>query len=495
MEGNVEAELKEIAPINYGDLRAGAVYLGLRHHPALGTRIPEIYLAGITAALQKHKCAAGLMLSFGRETAPEEIIAAPPGRYEITLGHTGTSIRKYLISGARAGRAAQVPVEMEADHLILIESSAQAVKRIEGIKTPKLMGQAALERSFKYNVQAIDEAVATGVVRSFTIDTSDLFDFEYERMNPNALRKIFNATFAEMERDRIFKEYTGRRRFRGSDGKPVRMELSKDRAMKLCLKYERSIEFSARLHQEVASRMKHPFGFEISLDETEQITQSADMFVYLGQWKALGLPCDYIAPNVGFVKREDFKGDLDQLRHRVRALHAIADHFGAMLSFHSGSGSSPNSGKGDGVYQVLLESTGRRLKYKISGIYSELLLEILAGHKKGTDARILFELIYEELLAFLRQQIEENGPLSSSVLKQQIEDYDAAAKEFDPRANVFRHNSFLCLNFRDPRGRRYNRERLIRLYTEDLKLKKQIDQEIENLTSRLIEGLGFANNF
>ena len=38
-------------------------------------------------------------------------------------------------------------------------------------------------------------------------------------------------------------------------------------------------------------------------------------------------------------------------------------------------------------------------------------------------------------------------------------------------------SSYLALNFRDTKGRRYYRDRLIRLYTEDLKLKKQVDQE------------------
>ena len=187
----LEAEIKEPPPDLGGEFKAGSNYLGRRHHPALGIRIPEIVLPGIINALQKHRCAAGLMLSFGRETAPEEIIQAPPGRYEITLGHTGTSIRKYLTTGARAARAAVVPVEMEADHLIITVSSAQAVKRIEGVKNLKLVGQAALEKSLRYNLQALDEAAATNAVRAFTTDTSDLFDESAERLRGTALTKAF----------------------------------------------------------------------------------------------------------------------------------------------------------------------------------------------------------------------------------------------------------------------------------------------------------------
>lgn len=492
----LEAEIKEPPPDLGGEFKAGSNYLGRRHHPALGIRIPEIVLPGIINALQKHRCAAGLMLSFGRETAPEDIIQAPPGRYEITLGHTGTSIRKYLTTGARAARAAVIPVEMEADHLIITVSSAQAVKRIEGVKNLKLVGQAALEKSLRYNLQALDEAAATNAVRAFTTDTSDLFDEGTERLRGTALSKAFAKMYPSAdERKRVFKAYAGKFRLKGADGKPVRLEVSKDRVMKVCLKYRRSIEINALLYDEIKKRMKHPFGFEISMDETPKPTSPADVFIYLGEWIAGGRHVDYVAPNVGFKKREDYTDDMTVLKNRVRAMHAIAQRYEALLSFHSGSGYGPYTGKGPGVYEAILECTGRQLKYKISGIYIELLMEILAGHKKGTDARILFELIYDELMEFLRKQVEDKTALDSHVLRAQLAEYDEAKKEMDPRAAVFRYHSFLCLNFRDMKGRRYYRDRLIRLYTEDLKLRKQVDQEMENLTSRLIDGLGFKANF
>jgi hypothetical protein len=179
----------------------------------------------------------------------------------------------------------------------------------------------------------------------------------------------------------------------------------------------------------------------------------------------------------------------------VRALHAIAASFGALLSFHSGSGATAQTGKGKDVYPLLIECTGKQLKYKISGVYYELLLEILAGHKKGTDARILFELIFDEVMEFLKEQVRTKGIIDSKVLRKQLDEFQAAKKEYDPRSAVFRYHSFLALNFRDQKGRRYYRERLIRLYTEDLKLRKQVDQEMECLTSRLLEGLQYQNNF
>ncbi len=489
------ADQKQSAEKDLNGLRAGANLLGQTHHPALGVRIPEIFLPGMLSALDKHNCAAALMLSFGRETAPEAIVQAPPGRYEITLGHTGTSIRKYLIHGSRAARNAGIPVEMEADHLIITESSAMAVKRIEGVKTPRLVGPAALEKSIRYNIQAMDEAIYTGVVRSFTTDTSDLFDEDAEKLKGGKLTKAFKSAYSKEEQDRILKTYVGRFRFKGADGNPVRIEISKARAMAACLKFKKSIEINARIYEEIKKRMKHPFAFEISMDETENPTPAAQLYTYLAEWKHLGHDCEFVAPNVGFRKREDYNDNLTTLRNRVRSMHAIAANFGALLSFHSGSGSSPYSGKGQDVYPILLECTGKKLKYKISGIYFELLMEILAGHKKGTDARILYELIHKEVMDYLREQIENQGPLDSRILRKQVSVYDSAKQQFDPRADAFRYHSFLALNFRDQKGRRYFRDRLIRLYNEDFKLKKQLDQEIEGLTSRLIEGLEFQNNF
>ncbi|MEM4412334.1 MAG: hypothetical protein QXO66_05750, partial [Thermofilum sp.] len=73
-------------------------YLGPIHHPALGVRIPEVLLEGVFRALSRTATAAGIMLSYHRETAPEYVINAPPGVYEVTRGHTGTSIRSYILS-------------------------------------------------------------------------------------------------------------------------------------------------------------------------------------------------------------------------------------------------------------------------------------------------------------------------------------------------------------------------------------------------------------
>jgi len=477
------------------DLRIGVNHFGQIHHPAIGIRIPEIFLQGIMNSLQKNRCAAGIMLGHDGETAPEEIIQAPTGRYEMTLGHTGTSVRKYMNAGIRQARSCAVPVEMGSEDLPFVESYGIAVKNIEGVRTPKLSGLSAIENSLRYNLTSVEEAISTGNVRSFTTDTSDLFIEEHMKLKMTAVRKRFLETFDEDMREFISKELVGKFRFKGSDGKTVRLEINREKAYKLALKYNMSVNVNARMYREIENRMKHPFSFEVSIDEGANITQTANLFIYLSMWHKKGLVLDYIAPNVGFEKRQDYSGDLKTLANRTRALNAVANHFGTSLSFRNGGGYSPFGTKGDQVYDTLLECTGHNLKYKVSGIYFELLMELLASHKKGTDAKILFELIFKEVINFIEDQIEDKGPLYTNVLKKQMDEYKEENMEYDPRADIFRYNSYICLNFRDPKGKRYFRERLIRLYTDDLKFRKQVDMEMEAITARLLDGLKFSNNY
>jgi tagaturonate epimerase len=477
------------------DLRIGVNHFGKLHHPAIGVRIPEIFIQGIMNSLQKNRCAAGIMLSHDGETAPEEIIQSPPGRYEITLGHTGTSVRKYMNAGIRQARSSAVPIEMESENLPFVGSYGIAIKNIEGVRTPVLSGLSAIENSLRYNLTSVEEAISTGNVRSFSTDTSDLFIEEHMKLKMTAVRKRFLEVFDEETREFISKELVGKFRFKGSDGKTVRLELNREKTLKLAIKYSMSINVNARMYKEIENRMKHPFSFEISIDEGENITQTANLFIYLSMWRHKGLPLDYIAPNVGFEKRQDYSGDLKTLTNRTRALNAVANHFDTCLSFRHGGGYSPFLSKGDSVYETLLECTGHNLKYKVSGIYFELLMELLASHKKGTDAKILFELIFKETINFLKDQVLDKGALYSNQLKKQMDEYENENMEYDPRADVFRYHSYICLNFRDSKGRRYFRERLIRLYTDDLKFRKQVDIEMEAITSRLLDGLKFSNNY
>ncbi|MGD9497531.1 MAG: tagaturonate epimerase family protein [Armatimonadota bacterium] len=479
----------------------GPTCLGVVRHPAIGIRIPELLLPGILCACQQRDTATGLMLSFGRETAPEAVISAPPGTWEITRGHTGTSIRAYQTMAARAAEKAGVTVEIEADHLIVIGSSTAAVQRIAGYHAKSHISEEELERSLQYNMMAIDEAADVGVVGCFTTDTSDLFWLDADELRAAQVRRLFEERFEAADRRGILRRYRHPRRFTAPGGKSVSVTISETQAMRLALKFCKSLEINARIYEYCREKLGgRPFSFEISLDETAEMTSPRETLFYLTEWKAMGLPCHYFAPNIGFGKRADFRGDMAALQTRVRQHHAIAQGVtGALLSIHSGSGTTPYSGKGRGTYQALLAGTGGDLKYKISGVYFELLLEMLAALPARSEGRRLYNRVFDEVLKLLRREVRQGGPLAQPLLMRQLEQYDRAvardpSKRRDPRADFFRFNSYLALNLRDERGRRYLRDALVELVQGDADLRERFDAEVAALTLRLIDGLHFANN-
>jgi hypothetical protein len=472
-------------------------YLGPTRHPAIGIRIPEIFLTGILRAYKKRNVAGGFMLSFGRETAPESVIEAAPGHFEITRGHTGTSIKRYITMGADSATSEGMVVEIEADHLIVIGSSSRAVKRIAGVHEGGAeISEEELERSMQYNLLEVDEALSTGHVNCFTVDTSDLFDLRASSLSVAQLRAAFERTCRGS--GELLGRYAGRRFAFAGKGKN-NLTVTEPEAMRLALKYGKSILVNGRIYDYIAGRMGMPFGFEISLDETKDRTKEVELLFYLNEWKKTGRHADFVAPNIGFRKRMDFSGDLKSLEEHVARLSAIARSFGVLLSIHSGSGTTPYSGKGVGTYGALLRGSGGRLKYKISGVYYELLLQILASFPSRSKERALYNEIFDSVYRYLGDQVRDNGPLASQLLERQLTTYrrqlkEEKAKARDPRAAFFRFNSYLALNLRDERGRRRFRGGLVRHYGRNLLLKGRVDRETERLTLRLIDGLRFSNN-
>ncbi len=476
-------------------------FLGKIHHPALGIRIPEMVLPGIFASLKKHGTAATMMLSFGRETAPQAVIDAPPGRYEITLGHTGTSIRNYQNEAMKGARKYGVPIEIEADHLIVIGSSASAVKRIAGVHVSEHLSTEQLEKSLAYNFSAVDEAIEHGHVDVFTTDTSDLFWLDADGLNPHELDSAFSKKFPTEKQSYYLQTFANKiSSFQTETGREFAIQLTEADVKRLALKFHDSIDVNQKIYEYIQSHIRNPFGFEISMDETEAKTDVKELFFYLKEWTNRGLPVDFVAPNVGFKKRADYDGDLADLENLAAEHAAVARSFdGALLSIHSGSGTTPYSGKGIGTYESLLKATGNQLKYKISGVYYELFMELLAAFPRDTDERSLFEQIFTSVQKYLENEIETDGLLSTDLLKKQLEEYHQTVgenpeKALDPRADFFRFHSYLAMNFRNSKGVRIFRNKLTTLYQFSKAYREKVDAEVEGLTDRLIEGLKFENN-
>ncbi|HUS80775.1 MAG TPA: tagaturonate epimerase family protein [Armatimonadota bacterium] len=271
--------------------------------------------------------------------------------------------------------------------------------------------------------------------------------------------------------------------------------------MRLALKFADSLRVSKQLYDYARRALGHDrFSVEIALDETAEPTRPRDTLFWLTEAKAMGLPVHYVGPHLGFAKRVDYTGDLGLLQRRTRQQHAISQGVcGALLSIHSGDGSSPSSGKGRGVYEALVAGTGGELKFKISDVYFELLMDMLAGQPARSEGRRLFERIFDAVEGLLRGEVSSGGLLVTPLLRRQLAQQDRAVKRDpkrrrDSRAQFFRFNQYLALNIRDERGRRYLRQALVEYVTRDGGLRAEFDREAKELTLRLIDGLGLADN-
>ena len=148
----------------------------------------------------------------------------------------------------------------------------------------------------------------------------------------------------------------------------------------------------------------------------------------------------------------------------------------------------------------MLEAAGTRLKYKISGVYFELLMELLHNGAGGGEGKELYGQIFDAVLAYCKNQVENKGELASGLLKKQLAAYEKERAEKkcrprDPRADFFRFNSWLALALRDKNDNRIFRQKLVQICNQNKTLKDTVDREVFALTERLITGLKFEGNY
>jgi len=221
-------------------------------------------------------------------------------------------------------------------------------------------------------------------------------------------------------------------------------------------------------------------------------TQPKELFFYVNELLYKGLRFEFIAPNIGFRKREGYRGDLQD--NRVRMLHTIASSNDVYLSIHSGSGAHPYSDKGVGVWSTIGRATDGLVKYKMSGVLIQLLLEVMSRFPKGTAVRRVYEEIYDAVLDHLKKNISRGKGLASEILRKMIEDYEKHGNKYDVRADVFRYYFFVFQFIRDVNGVRYLRNRIVELFDEEKELRERYRKEVADLITREAETLGYINS-
>ncbi|RLG87911.1 MAG: hypothetical protein DRO15_04030 [Thermoprotei archaeon] len=479
--------------------RAGPRYIGPIPHPAIGIRLPDIVLLPILRAFKDYNVVGGFMLSYNRETAPRRILDSLDPKL-LFYGHTGTSISEYITKATEYSLKYGVPIELEADHVSLMASPERAIKRIAGAEFEYGLSDEEISESLRYIDEEFKEVKKAGGVNFVTIDTCELVDLRVDSLSNEDVLKSYEEVIDEETRRRLEREYLDKTFTFISPKRIIRLSIKRETLARLALKFFKSINYVRTVYEIISKHLElHRFGIEVSLDEIPQVTKPEELFFYLNELRHIGIYPDFIAPNIGFKKREDYTKDLNILERTIESLHIVAQSFGTLLSIHSGSGSHPYSDKGIGVWERVKEATKGMVKYKVSGVYIQLLLEIMSQFPEGSRPKAVYSEIFDTVYEYLRNVIKKRTELYSKHLEKMLSEYEEMVSKDpnylrNPRANFFRHFFFLFQCLRNERGVRYLRNKVLEVYEEYEDLRRIYTREAYELTRRLITKLGFENN-
>ncbi|MBS7613684.1 hypothetical protein KEJ48_05525, partial [Candidatus Bathyarchaeota archaeon] len=313
-----------------------------------------------------------------------------------------------------------------------------------------------LEASMDYNRRIIDEAVETGFVRGITVDASDLIRYEFtdpSKWPIGDVRVEFWMEFGEAAEE-VLRSIQPHHRYVLDC---IEISFTEEEIMRFALKYRLCLLKSRELYEYFKCKTNGDFSYELSLDETPELTDPKELFYCLSECRRMGMAVDLVAPNVGFSKREDYKGSLDELKRRVEVLSAVAGYFNAILDFHSGSDKSVE------VYRTIAKACKGRLKLKMSAIYQLKFFEVLADFPEGSEERRVFEEIWDYTLEYARRRALEGDKVADQQLREIATYMDKTGFTKNPKDDFFRYYSFIVVNAKDLNGRRIFMDRLYRL--------------------------------
>ena len=140
-------------------------------------------------------------------------------------------------------------------------------------------------------------------------------------------------------------------------------------------RYDTAIEAGVEMYNYIKQvKQGEAFDYEFSLDEGPSITEPDELRYVLDRLTKKGVKVTFIAPNVGFEKRVDYRkpDGMPGLAARVKQMSEIAVDYGALLDFHSGSDKSATT------YRTISDAAGGKIKLKVSGKLQLLLSEVMA---------------------------------------------------------------------------------------------------------------------
>jgi hypothetical protein len=242
-----------------------------------------------------------------------------------------------------------------------------------------------------------------------------------------------------------------------------------------------AVEAAVALYEHIASvKGSEEFDFEFSMDEGPSLSTPEEQEFVLESLTRRGVKVAFVAPNVGFEKRRDYRlpDGLEGLEERVRRLAEQAEDYGALLDFHSGSDKSP------ATYQTISRACGGKLKLKVSGILQLILAEVM----EDLAPEMLREW-WEWTLETARQEERQGSDVARQYLAELDERRRRESDAFLPSARdaFFRDFSFAMVGAKDATGAFLHRSRF---YPLPPAIQDEYTRRVVSYVTQLAEDLG-----
>lgn len=252
-------------------------------------------------------------------------------------------------------------------------------------------------------------------------------------------------------------------------------------AADLSKRYDTAIEVGAELYNHLREiKQGEPFDYEFSLDEGPAITEPDELRYVLDRLTKSGVTVNFIAPNVGFEKRVDYRkpDGMQGLEARVREMAAIASEYGALLDFHSGSDKSSLT------YRTISKAAGGSLKLKVSGKLQLILSEVLADLEPD-----FFDEWWDYTLVSAKADADTGSEVAAEYVRM-VEDRrraDGAGFRRLPQDRFFTDFSFGMVGAKDGSGNFLHRDRF---YSLKPAVQEEYTKRVADYVVRLSEDLG-----
>ena len=240
----------------------------------------------------------------------------------------------------------------------------------------------------------IDATVAAGFTM-FTIDPGLHVVNEADEMDASALA----AGAAELDwqtlqatLDDLRAAYSGKA-FDLAGGGTI--EMDEPAFLRAAVKYGGAIAQTVKMHRHLCQAAAGPFELEVSVDETESPTSTAEHYFFAAELKRLGVTWVSMAPRfIGrFEKGVDYIGDLDAFRASFAEHVAVMRTVGPYkMSIHSGSDKFS-------IYPIVAELSGGLVHLKTAGTSYLEAIRAIARIDPG---------LFREIYDFAREHYERD---------------------------------------------------------------------------------------